>query len=126
VRSAYASSSSYDLIKCLRSYIPQTDARIFRVHIRTLSNDDPHPLAQQTPLQFTVASNGYSNKITNVHLEIARDTLLVHFYTANMFGDPKEPRVLVWDWPTSELILPVSRFLSRMFTYLSLITLGFR
>lgn len=105
MRSAHASSFSYDLNLCLRSLIPLTDTRSFRVHIRTLSNDDPHPLAQQTPLQFTVVPNSESNHICDVHLEIARDTLVVHFYTSLKFRDPEKLRVLIWDWTTSELIL---------------------
>jgi hypothetical protein len=108
VRPAHAALFSYDLNNYLRSTTPLTGTRTVRIHIRTLSGDDPHPLAQQTPLQLTIIPNDGDNRVYDAHLEIARKTLGLSFNTSDKFEKHRQLRVLVWDWTTSELIL-VSR-----------------
>ncbi|KAF8192046.1 hypothetical protein BJ912DRAFT_1041417 [Pholiota molesta] len=78
-----------------------TDTRIVHIHIRAISTNTIHPLAQQSPLQFTVVPEyDDANTYTIAVLQIAYTVVAVHFHYAG-----GKARALVWDWTTSDLIL---------------------
>jgi hypothetical protein len=81
-----------------------TNVRIYPIHIRTISTNAIHPLAQQSPLQlFTahpVTEELHGTAIDTATLQIARNTVALYFLSST-----HKPRVLIFDWTTSELIL---------------------
>ncbi|KAF8169653.1 hypothetical protein BJ912DRAFT_172135 [Pholiota molesta] len=100
---------------------PMTNVRIYPIHIRTISTNAIHPLAQQSPLQlFTahpVTEEIHGTAIDTATLQIARNTVALYFLSST-----HKPRVLIFDWTTSELILdsiisfePIFRFLKYDF-----------
>ncbi|KAF8166403.1 hypothetical protein BJ912DRAFT_1067939 [Pholiota molesta] len=92
---------------------PPTAPRIIRIHIRTISTNAIHPLAQQSPLQiFLPPSDRYTNFTRNVVMYFARETFVLYFCTF----DKDQPYVQIWDWTTSDVIvdctLPFDRSIS--------------
>jgi hypothetical protein len=82
-----------------------TDARACRIHIRTISTDRAHPLAQQDVLYFSIfpdPERSAANDIWNVYLEIAKNILVI---VLHLDATWHAMRVLVWDWITSDLIV---------------------
>jgi hypothetical protein len=92
-----------DLSKCLDRNSSTTDTRVVDIHIRTLI-DTPHPRARQGQLQFIVEPDDSGNTADNASIQIARNILSLFFYTDQDFGQ-SQPRVLIWDWVTSDLLL---------------------
>ncbi|KAF8169636.1 hypothetical protein BJ912DRAFT_999277, partial [Pholiota molesta] len=70
------------------------------IHIRAISSTAIHPLAKQSPLQFTGPFGDLATAINYTVLQIARDIVALYYRNVLL-----EPRVLIWDWITSELIL---------------------
>jgi hypothetical protein len=84
-----------------------TNTRIIHIHIRAISTNTIHPLAQQSPLQFTVVPEyDDANTYTIAVLQIAYSVVAVHFHYAG-----GKARALVWDWTTSDLILVPPNFM---------------
>jgi hypothetical protein len=70
------------------------------IHIRAISSTAIHPLAKQSPLQFTAPFGDLATAINYTVLQIARN--IVALYYRNVL---QEPRVLIWDWIAGGLIL---------------------
>ncbi|KAF8190061.1 hypothetical protein BJ912DRAFT_353375 [Pholiota molesta] len=82
------------------------DARACRIHLRTISTDKAHPLAEQGVLHFSVFPERSSdNDIWSANLDIAKNILVV---VLNLESTWRAMRVLVWDWTTSDLIVDSS------------------
>ncbi|KAF8171460.1 hypothetical protein BJ912DRAFT_995556 [Pholiota molesta] len=81
-----------------------TNTRIYPIHIRTISTNAIHPLAQQSPLQlFTALPDSddiQGTAIDTATLQIAHNTVALYYRSAS-----QKPRALIFDWTTSELIL---------------------
>ncbi|KAF9476434.1 hypothetical protein BDN70DRAFT_923280 [Pholiota conissans] len=89
--------------------VPSDETRIFHIHLRTLSNNKSHPQAIQPFLQFSVPPNQEGNDIHKIHVEIARNMLMMAFNTIRQAWSIDTPkRILVWDWITADLILDSS------------------
>jgi hypothetical protein len=99
----YRCSPSMDLSRLLDRMSSRTDTRVVNIHIRTLM-DTPHPLALQDHLQFIVEPDESGNTADNASIQIARNILSFFFCSDQEFGQ-SEPRVLIWDWVTSDLLL---------------------
>jgi hypothetical protein len=80
-----------------------TAPRIIRIHIRTISTNAIHPLAQQSPLQISLPSISaqFSNHIHSVVLDFAGKTFALYFCTF----DQVRPSIQIWDWTTSDVIV---------------------
>jgi hypothetical protein len=96
---------------------PPTAPRIIRVHIRTISTNAIHPLAEQSPLQIALPpSDRYTNFTRNVVMYFARETFVLYFCTF----DKDRPYVQIWDWTTSDVI--VVRHISHFSSFFRLLT----
>ncbi|KAF9471082.1 hypothetical protein BDN70DRAFT_926265 [Pholiota conissans] len=111
-QSHFAIDPAQDLIILLENadaQMPLTETRIFYVHIRTLSSDDPHPSAQsKCPLEISIPPNIASNKIYGPKLEIARNIVMLQFHTAALGNEARQLRVLIWDWMSSKPLMDIS------------------
>ncbi|KAF8196413.1 hypothetical protein BJ912DRAFT_110485 [Pholiota molesta] len=104
----FAMDPTQDLIvlledKAIPSLLMPT--RTLRVHIRTLSTNDTHPLARQSPLCFTLPPDPVNSiVIYSAVLQIARNILTLYFCTQPRI----QPCVHIWDWTTSSLLVDCS------------------
>ncbi|KAF8171466.1 hypothetical protein BJ912DRAFT_119761 [Pholiota molesta] len=80
---------------------PVTNTRIILIHIRTISTNAIHPLAQQSPLEFTALPHDTEGAtLITTTLQIVHNTLGLYSLSVR-----DERRVLIWNWTTSELRL---------------------
>ncbi|KAF9471877.1 hypothetical protein BDN70DRAFT_938608 [Pholiota conissans] len=105
----FAMDPSQDLVAWLDegSSHPVEVGRTFRVNICTISTNNSHLQVRHDNLPFTVLWDPTTENdrvIYNVCLEIAQCVLLLHFYTV-FDMENIQPRVMTWDWTTSELIM---------------------
>ncbi|KAF9482990.1 hypothetical protein BDN70DRAFT_929644 [Pholiota conissans] len=79
--------------------------RRLRIHIRSISAFDHHPLASVSPLELIVCPDGvHGNTPANAYLFIADNLLTLFLDTESSTGDSRH-RVIMWDWNTSDLLL---------------------
>ncbi|KAF8168775.1 hypothetical protein BJ912DRAFT_196465 [Pholiota molesta] len=86
----------------LNQLSPPTAPRIFRIHIRAISTNTIHPLAQQSSLQISVPFKGdrFYDHVHNVVLNLAREIVVLYFCTF----DQAQPYIQIWDWMTSDVL----------------------
>ncbi|KAF9482976.1 hypothetical protein BDN70DRAFT_874392 [Pholiota conissans] len=94
--SGFCMDSTQDLIAFLEDEnIPQMGT--VRIHLRSMSANGIHPLAQHAVIQFTILIHS----IHDAYLEISENFLLL---ICNRYS-PIPYRVLIWDWITGNFIL---------------------
>ncbi|KAF9482977.1 hypothetical protein BDN70DRAFT_929632 [Pholiota conissans] len=79
-----------------------------RIHIRAISNKEDHPCAHESCLQFILAPNPPDDvSINRGHLQISGNSLLLRCYSGRHgpFGGVSQPRILMWDWTSGDLVL---------------------
>ncbi|KAF9475481.1 hypothetical protein BDN70DRAFT_249595 [Pholiota conissans] len=93
-----------------------TTPRTIRLHIRTISTHDVHPLARLSTLECFVYPCLSGNTIRKPRLQIEGNTLLVSFCSS---AASYQMRALIWDWTTSELLLVCQLITFSFFTDLT-------
>ncbi|KAF9479679.1 hypothetical protein BDN70DRAFT_993316 [Pholiota conissans] len=105
---------SQDLIIILENVsIISPDLTLIKFHLRSMSGNDKHPLAKQSPLEIKVHEKGTTENgvyiLNNMHIVTMNDILAVQFHHAfSMHEVIPRSRYLMWNWVTSELVFDSS------------------
>ncbi|KAF9486106.1 hypothetical protein BDN70DRAFT_889499 [Pholiota conissans] len=82
--------------------------RTVRIHLRTIFEDDPHPRARKKALEYIIIPTGIQGTYLHTSSLYIEGHILAHYYFCGEDPGRTQPRVLIWDWTTSELILDSS------------------
>ncbi|KAF8191365.1 hypothetical protein BJ912DRAFT_298671 [Pholiota molesta] len=78
----------------------------FRIHIRTISTNAAHPLAEEDILHFDIKE--FIPETITLYLEVTQNLLIV-VLDLNDYQDMRGERVWIWDWTTSYPIMDTFR-----------------
>jgi hypothetical protein len=86
----------------LHDPLSQDEPGSFRIHIRTISTNAAHPLAQEDILHFDIKE--FIPETITLYLEVTQNLLIV-VLDLNDYQGMRGERVWIWDWTTSYPIM---------------------
>jgi hypothetical protein len=78
--------------------------RTVRIHIRTITTNQPHPNARSPVIQFQIPASAAGNSIRTAFIQIANDVIGMFISIG-----PGMPRILVWTWMDGSLLIVSTR-----------------